>query len=91
MHGDGANHYEGEAGIPVTKDVEEANDLGRIGHARNDKSGAEDETREERHELRPHGSPPRLRTTATVTVPVAMKVAVATSDRLDKRLRPQTP
>ena len=82
----------GQGWVPGAGNVEEVQHLGRIGHAGNGNAGAEDETDEAGKNGTLHQKPPSTwRTTKTVTIAVAMKVAVAAIERGDSRAMPQTP
>src|SRR5262249_17305913 len=78
---------EGKRRIPIARDVEEADDLARIGHARKDEADAEHESRGERAEC-VHVS---WRQTKTVALPASMNATVATTERGDRREMPHTP
>src|SRR5690606_8430588 len=89
-------HHEGEARIPVPREVEEAHDLGGLGHAREREPHPEEEAGAEPDHgfdaAAAHDAPPSTWwTTKTVAMPVVMKVAVATIDRLESRPMPHTP
>ena len=63
----------------------------RIGHTRDKKPEAEDETGDHING-HAHGQlPTTCRITSTVAIPVQMKIAVAMSERSDSRANPQTP
>ena len=94
-------HHERQARVPPTGDVEEADHLRGLGHARDQQARAEQRAahrgEHQRHDLaaaaadrggRDHDTPPAI--TAVIT-PVVMKVATATSERADIRDRPHTP
>ena len=90
-HGNRADHHEDEARIERAGEVEKILHLRGIGHARDEKAKAEDETGE-RVDDGAHGQPPTTwRMTKTVMKPVVMKIAVATSERIDNRAMPHTP
>ena len=74
-------------------EIEEAQHLGRIGHAREAEAEAEQEADEKAASTRVMARLPQStwRTTNTVAKPAAMNVRVATSERGDRRARPQTP
>ena len=77
------------------EEVEEADHVARLGHSRDHQAGAEQAARSERRDhAGAHGAPRATRmrlTTATVAAPVAMNVAVATSDASDPREMPHRP
>lgn len=87
-------HHEGQGGIPAAKEVEEAEHLCRVGHAREDQADAEHQPGYE-GENQCHGvllqMPSTWRAINTVRKPAAMKVPVATSEPGDSREMPQTP
>src|SRR5262245_30869949 len=91
-HRQGASHHEGEARIPVAKELEKVDDLTRVHHLRDREPRAEEDAGEERAGKPSHDQPPiPCRTTKTVTAPAAMKVIVAAKERGESRARPQTP
>src|SRR5690606_25778472 len=90
--GERRRHDQQQAGVPGAEDVEKVQNLGRIGHAGDGDAGAEDETDGSSSQNAEHQKPPnRWRMTNTVIAVVAMKVAVATIDRGERRAMPQTP
>src|SRR5262249_51177217 len=91
VDGDGAEHHERKARIPAAEEVEEGRDLGGGRHAGEQETGTEQEPGEERCEPGLHERAPIARRRATVRTPVAMNASVATRERFEKRLRPQTP
>jgi hypothetical protein len=88
---DGRAEHDHEAGVPARAgEVEEGEHALRIEHAAEAEAEGEDEAADEGAE--PHGAPPiRWRVTNTVRKAVAMKVRTATSERGERRPRPQTP
>lgn len=93
---DGSAHDQHERGVPAAGDVEEGEDLARIGQPREQQADPEEQADEEAAEQieRPghqDTSPSTCRSTNTVAKPAAMKQEVATSEGNDQRDRPQTP
>ena len=93
--GDRARHHEGERRVPIAGEIEEAQNFLRIVHAREDEPEAEQEAGGERDQVARHDiCAPQLTTCRaknTTAKPAAMKMSVATSERGDRRARPQTP
>src|SRR5260221_4203085 len=77
----------------MSGDVEKADDLFRVRHARDSEPHGEHDAGDEgTGELSHfHGLGSRCRMKKTASPPVAMNVATATKDRVEKRLRPHTP
>ena len=89
--GPGQNH-EQQARIPATEDVEEPENLRRHGHPGKTEADAEDGSRARGYQSWLHRMPPSTcRATNTVSMPVAMKLMVAVSDRTERRAMPQIP
>src|SRR5207247_7612787 len=88
-HRDGSRHHEEQARVPITGDVQEVEHLARIRHAREPQADAEQKSRAERRDH--EGTPSTWRMITAVAMPVARKIATATSERIEKRPRPQTP
>jgi hypothetical protein len=82
-----AAHDEGKRGIPGAENVEKADHLARIGHAREDETDAEDKACGESGE----GAHGKCLATNTVAMPARMNAAVATSERGESRDSPHTP
>lgn len=87
----GAAHDERERRIPQTGEIEKPDDLGRVRHARDDQSDAENQTHDKLGEATHHAFTRRCRITKTMKNPAPMKATVATKDRGDNRDSPQTP
>src|SRR5450432_260717 len=89
---DSTAHHEHQAGIPRSQHVEEGLHFERIGHPAESQPEGEEKTADRRNRvlLAPvaHSRP---RVTATVSIPVATKTSVATMERGDRRLIPQSP
>ena len=85
----GGPHDDGELRPPLAEDVEKAEYVGGVRHAGDEKASAEQQAREQRREEF-HGAP-AWRTTNTVSTAADMKTSVATSERVDRFARPQTP
>ena len=84
-------HYKGKARVPRAGNVEEVDDLGRVGHARDGDANAKDEADEVAYEKTHDYAPMMWRITKTVRAVVIIKVMVAAMDRPDRRAMPQTP
>ena len=74
------------------KEVEEADDLGGLGHPSDGEPDTEHRASEKRADFDFHIAPPRTSlTTNTVSAAVIMNEIVATVERFDKRPMPHTP
>jgi len=82
-------HHEGERRVPPARKVEKALHAGGVGHPGNGEAKAKDEAAKQGDELA-HAAT-TCRSTKTVRKPKAMKVTVATSERVEKRASPQIP
>src|SRR5258708_15492109 len=93
-HDDGTHHHKGEARIPGSRsnpgEIEKVEDFCWIGHAGQQESETKDQT-DRKLENNGHSVHPRCRATKTVAMPVAMKVTVATRERIESRDNPHTP
>ena len=70
----------------------EADDLIGVGHSRDAQPDGEEQATEEDREQALHEAPPAKRPRSVAVIkPVAMKLRVATSERLERRESPQTP
>src|SRR5690606_18827124 len=92
VNGDRADHHEGEARVPGSEQIEEAEHLGGARHAGDGEAEAAEQPGAEGGGIGPHAEPPqRWRTTQPVAKPAIMNATVATTERSDRRLIPQTP
>src|SRR5260370_42694556 len=89
-----AGHHKGEARTPGPPtnacEIEKVEDLCRIRHAGYQESKTEDQA-DCNLEANRHDAPPKCRAINTVTIPAAIKVMVATRERIESRETPHTP
>src|SRR5439155_23565925 len=78
--------------VPVTEEVQEAEHLARVGHAREAQARRDHQPAQEGGgHASSHRGPPSIRANATTSAPVLMKVIVATMALFESRLTPQMP
>src|SRR5690606_7168386 len=80
-HRQGPTHHQYQAGIPGSEQVEEAQYLGRVYHARDHQAKPEQGTGQQRNQ-RQHNQPPKP-SRVTVVIPAAINTRVATMERGD--------
>ena len=91
-HGNAACHDEDQCRIPCAGEIEKALNHRGVGHAGEAQSETENETRRHAGDRFAHVRPHKTwRTTKTVTIAVATKVATAAAERGDSRDMPQMP